>query len=193
MSQESVCNEEERNTGDEACVFFLFEGSEFELEDFDKADVRPLLKLVKPQCWIYSANVSHLIIISRSLFQVWEVNTSMKMRDAEFEARRLLDSLEAAPPQFRWVIFDTFIQSSSSVVVMSLWCSEVFVNQTADIPRSSAQMYARSLTEQQQEAPNSKLLGPWEVVMGVVAKVLQGFWLPPPNKHLLQHALLAAL
>ncbi|KAI3377772.1 hypothetical protein L3Q82_008919, partial [Scortum barcoo] len=49
---------------------------EFELEDYD-ADVRPLLKLA------------------------WEVNTSMKMRDVEFEARWLLSSPEAAPPQFQ--------------------------------------------------------------------------------------------
>ncbi|KAI3362953.1 hypothetical protein L3Q82_011630 [Scortum barcoo] len=84
---------------------------EFELEDYD-ADVRPLLKLA------------------------WEVNTSMKMRDVEFEARRLLTSPEAAPPQFK----------HPKII-------------------SQAQTYARSLTEQQQEAHGPKLLGPREVVM----------------------------
>ncbi|XP_044063034.1 actin cytoskeleton-regulatory complex protein pan1-like [Siniperca chuatsi] len=101
---------------------------EFELEDFDETEARPLLKLA------------------------WEVNTSMKMRDVEFEARRLLSSPEAAPPQFQ----------HPKII-------------------SQAQKYARSLTEQQQEAPSSKLLSPREVVMEVVPKVLQGFWLPPPN------------
>ncbi len=60
---------------------------------------------------IYSVNVSNLLIMSRSLFQVWEVNTSMKMRDVEFKARRLLSSPEAAPPQFQRAIFDTFLLS----------------------------------------------------------------------------------
>ncbi|KAK9513335.1 hypothetical protein VZT92_026876 [Zoarces viviparus] len=47
---------------------------------------------------------------------------------------------------------------------------------------SQAHEYARSLTEQQRESLSSKLLGPREeVVMEVVPKVLQGFWLPLPN------------
>lgn len=46
---------------------------ESELEDFDDDDARPLLKLV------------------------YEVNTSMQIRDIEFEARRLLDSSKATP------------------------------------------------------------------------------------------------
>ncbi|KAI3362628.1 hypothetical protein L3Q82_001706 [Scortum barcoo] len=100
---------------------------EFGLEDYD-TEVRPLLKLV------------------------WEVNTSMKMRDVEFEARRLLTSPDDAPPQFKH-------------------------------PKilSKAQMYAGNLTEQQQEARGPKQLSPREVVIEVVPKVLQGFWLPPPN------------
>ncbi|KAI3367161.1 hypothetical protein L3Q82_008218 [Scortum barcoo] len=102
---------------------------EFELEDYD-VDVRPLLRMV------------------------WEVNTSMKMRDVEFEARRLLTSPEAAPPQFQ-------------------------------LSARHRQIYARSLTEQQQEACGPKQLSPREVVIEVVPpKVLQGFWLPPPNTHL---------
>ncbi len=64
---------------------------------------------------IHSVNVSNLLIISRSLFQVWEVNTSMKMRDVEFEARRLLRLPEAAPPQFQWVTFDTRLQTAWSM------------------------------------------------------------------------------
>ncbi|KAI3377096.1 hypothetical protein L3Q82_000296 [Scortum barcoo] len=100
---------------------------EFKLEDYD-ADVRPLLKLA------------------------WEVNTSMKTRDVEFEVRWLLISSEAAPPQFQ----------HPKII-------------------SQAQTYARSLTEQQQEAHGPKLLGPQVVVMEVVPKVLQGFWLPPPT------------
>lgn len=46
---------------------------------------------------------------------------------------------------------------------------------------SQAQKYARNLTKQHREATSSKLLLPREVVMEVVPKVLQGFWLPPPN------------
>ena len=41
-----------------------------------------------------------------------------------------------------------------------------------------AERCARSLIEQQQEAPSAKLLSVQEVVMEVVPKVLQGFWLP---------------
>ncbi|GLD68818.1 uncharacterized protein AKAME5_002013100 [Lates japonicus] len=101
---------------------------EFELEDFDDDEVRPLLKLV------------------------WEVNNNMKMRDIEFEARRLLKLPETIPPQFQ----------HPKII-------------------SQAHKYAKSLTEQLQEASISNLLGPREVVMEVVPKVLQGFWLPPPN------------
>ncbi|KAI3376637.1 hypothetical protein L3Q82_017074, partial [Scortum barcoo] len=103
---------------------------EFELEDY-AADVRPLLKLA------------------------WEVNTSMKMRDVEFEARRLLSSPGEAPPQFQ----------HPKII-------------------SEAHMYARRLTEQQQEARGPKQLSPQEVVIEVVPKVLQGFWLPPPSTFL---------
>ena len=101
---------------------------EFEMEDRDDDVARPLLDLV------------------------WVVINSMKMRDVEFEARRLLGTPEAIPPHFQH-------------------------------PRilSQAETYARSLTEQQQEPPCSKLLGPREVVMEVVPKVLQGFWLPPAD------------
>ncbi|KAI3361515.1 hypothetical protein L3Q82_013662, partial [Scortum barcoo] len=101
---------------------------EFELEDYD-VDVRPLLRMV------------------------WEVNTSMKMRDIEFEARRLLNSPEAAPPQFQSSARHRYIRP-------------------------------RSLTEQQQEARCPKLLSSREVVIEVVPKVLQGFWLPPPTTFL---------
>ncbi|KAI3361453.1 hypothetical protein L3Q82_013624, partial [Scortum barcoo] len=101
---------------------------EFELEDYD-IDVRPLLRMV------------------------WEVNTSMKMRDIEFEARRQLNFPEAAPPQHPKII-------------------------------SQAQISAKSLTEQQQEARGPKLLNPREVVIEVVPKVMQGFWLPPPTTFL---------
>ncbi|KAI3361435.1 hypothetical protein L3Q82_013602 [Scortum barcoo] len=103
---------------------------EFELEDYD-IDVRPLLRMV------------------------WEVNTSMKMRDIEFEARRLLNFPEATPPQ---------LQHPKII--------------------SQAQIYAKNLTEQQQEARGPKLLNPREVVIEVVPKVLQGFWLPPPTTFL---------
>ncbi|GLD62933.1 actin cytoskeleton-regulatory complex protein pan1-like protein [Lates japonicus] len=106
---------------------------ESELEDFDDADAKPLLMLV------------------------WEVNTSMKMRDIGFEARRLLNSPEASPPCFH---------------------HPKIIN--------GAQKYARSLVEQQQEAPGYKLLGPREV-MKVVSKVLQGL-LGASSKHILEHA-----
>ncbi|GAA6226947.1 uncharacterized protein LOC108900338 [Lates japonicus] len=79
----------------------------------------------------------------------------MKMRDIEFEARRLLSSPETIPLQFQ----------HPKII-------------------GQAQKYARTLAEQHQEAPNSKLLGPREVVIEVVPKVMQGFWLPPPNTSL---------
>ncbi|XP_035851555.1 uncharacterized protein LOC118493887 isoform X2 [Sander lucioperca] len=104
---------------------------EFELEDFDEEEAKPLLTLV------------------------WEVNNSMKMRDIEFEARRLLKSPEDIPPCFQ---------------------HPKLVN--------LAQEYGRSLTEQLQSAPRSKLLSPRDVVVEVVPKVLQGFWLPPPSTFL---------
>ncbi|KAG7999883.1 hypothetical protein GBF38_001946, partial [Nibea albiflora] len=44
-----------------------------------------------------------------------------------------------------------------------------------------AHMYARILKKQQEKGPESRLLCPMEVVLEVVPKVLQGFWLPPPN------------
>ena len=45
--------------------------------------------------------MSNLFIVSHSMFQAFEVNTSMKMRDVEYEARRLLNSPENIPPLFK--------------------------------------------------------------------------------------------
>ncbi|KAG8012529.1 Mucin-1 [Nibea albiflora] len=100
---------------------------EFELEGYDD-DVRPLLQLV------------------------WEVNNAMKMRDVEYEARRLLSSPEAIPPRFQ----------HPNII-------------------SQALEYAVILKEQQEKGPRSELLSPMEVVLQVLPKVLQGFWVPPPN------------
>ncbi|KAG8008527.1 hypothetical protein GBF38_019725 [Nibea albiflora] len=100
---------------------------EFELEGYDD-DVRPLLQLV------------------------WEVNNAMKMRDVEYEARRLLSSPEAVPPRFQ----------HPNII-------------------SQALEYAVILKEQQEKGPRSELLSPMEVVLQVLPKVLQGFWMPPPN------------
>ncbi|XP_005942044.1 uncharacterized protein LOC102294219 [Haplochromis burtoni] len=50
---------------------------EFELEDFEEEEAKPLLRLV------------------------WAVNVSNKMRDVEFEARMLLQFPEAVPPKFQ--------------------------------------------------------------------------------------------
>ncbi|KAG8002256.1 Leucine-rich repeat-containing protein 75A [Nibea albiflora] len=100
---------------------------EFELEGYDD-DVRPLLQLV------------------------WEVNNAMKMRDVEYEARRLLSSPEAVPPRFQ----------HPNII-------------------SQALEYAVILKEQQEKGPRSELLSPMEVVLQVLPKVLQGFWVPPPN------------
>ncbi|XP_051263075.1 uncharacterized protein LOC127367353 [Dicentrarchus labrax] len=86
------------------------------------------------------------------LNMVCQVNNSLKMRDVEFEARKLLSSPRAVPAQLRHP---------------KIICQ--------------AQKYARILTEQQQEAPSSKVVHTREVVMEVVPKVLQGFWLSPPN------------
>lgn len=105
---------------------------QFKLEDFDEADAKPLLG--------------------------WEVNTSMKIREIGFEARRFLNSPEASPPCFQ---------------------HPKIIN--------GAQKCARSLMEQQQEVPSYKMLGPQEMVMKVVLKVLQGLWV-----HLLKHTLPAA-
>ncbi|XP_059201803.1 cell surface glycoprotein 1-like [Centropristis striata] len=70
----------------EDMIHFLMEESkntlrerlwEFELEDFDEEDAKPLLMLV------------------------WAVNMSNKMRDIEFEAQMLLNSSEPLPPKFQ--------------------------------------------------------------------------------------------
>ncbi|XP_027141196.1 uncharacterized protein LOC113747097 isoform X1 [Larimichthys crocea] len=76
----------------------------------------------------------------------------MKMRDTEYEARRLLISPDAVPPHFQ----------HPKII-------------------SQALKYAGILNEQQQKGPKSKVLCPMEVVLKVLPKVLQGFWLPPPN------------
>ncbi|XP_026213425.1 uncharacterized protein LOC113160408 [Anabas testudineus] len=101
---------------------------EFELEDFDEEDAKPLLMLV------------------------WAVNVSNKMRDVEFEAQMLLKSPQALPPNFQ------------HPKVLSV-----------------AQEYAQILREKKQEAPSFKLLCPQDVVMEVVPRVLQGFWVLPPR------------
>ncbi|KAG8000025.1 hypothetical protein GBF38_002147 [Nibea albiflora] len=46
---------------------------------------------------------------------------------------------------------------------------------------SQALKYAGILIEQKQQGPKTKLLSAMDVVLEVVPKVLQGFWLPPPN------------
>lgn len=45
--------------------------------------------------------MSKLHFMPNSLFQVWAVNVSNKMRDIEFEAQMLLNSPEALPPTFQ--------------------------------------------------------------------------------------------
>ncbi|AWO97917.1 Hypothetical protein SMAX5B_005497 [Scophthalmus maximus] len=89
------------------------------------------------------------------LKMVMDVLTSMKMRDVQFEARWLLECPEDIPPCFQ---------------------NPKMVN--------LAQKFGQILTEQLQATPGSKLLGPWDVVVEVVPKVLQGFWLPPPTTYL---------
>ncbi|KAI9531026.1 hypothetical protein NQZ68_000518 [Dissostichus eleginoides] len=79
----------------------------------------------------------------------------MKMRDIVFEARRLLMSPGDIPAGFR------------HSKLMNL-----------------AQEYGRRLTERLQSAPSCKLLGPRDVVLQVVPKVLQGFWSPPRSTFL---------
>ncbi|XP_071387157.1 cytosolic carboxypeptidase 2-like [Centroberyx affinis] len=81
---------------------------------------------------------------------MWEVNISMKMMVIEFLARIVLNSPEANSPCF----------------------------QDPQIIRL-ADKAIRSLMEKQQQRPGSSLLGPREVVMLVVPKVLQGFWINP--------------
>ena len=55
--------------------------------------------------------MSNQLIISPSLFQAFDVNTSMKMRD--------VSPPENIPPQFQWVIFDKHLLT---VTVQWLWC-----------------------------------------------------------------------
>ncbi|XP_051920770.1 uncharacterized protein LOC127600317 isoform X1 [Hippocampus zosterae] len=81
---------------------------------------------------------------------VFEVNTSMKMRDIEFEARRLLDSPEMIPSQLKHT---TILRK--------------------------ARQFAGSL--EQQKATYADLLNPRAMVIKVLPKVLQIFWLPPPT------------
>ncbi|KAF0029618.1 hypothetical protein F2P81_018723 [Scophthalmus maximus] len=89
------------------------------------------------------------------LKMVMDVLTSMKMRDVQFEARWLFEYPEDIPPCFQ------------NPKIMKL-----------------AQKFGESLTEQLQATPRSRLLGPSEVVVEVVPKVLQGFWLPSPTTYL---------
>ncbi|XP_060938064.1 uncharacterized protein LOC133014813 [Limanda limanda] len=93
---------------------------------------------------------------------VWEVSNSLKKRDIEFEARQFLESPKTIPPQFRDPRIISFAQEFSSI-----------------------------LKEQQKQPLTSKRLSPPKVVLQVVPKVLQGFWLPPedtclnmPSQHL---------
>ncbi|XP_071314238.1 mucin-16-like [Trachinotus anak] len=84
------------------------------------------------------------------LMLVWAMNVSNKMRDVEFEAKMLLESPETVPPNFQHPKV-----------------------------RCMARDYAKILTQRQQEPPSSKVLSPKEVVMEVVPRVLQGFWVLP--------------
>ncbi|XP_061675382.1 uncharacterized protein LOC133500564 isoform X2 [Syngnathoides biaculeatus] len=81
---------------------------------------------------------------------VFEVNTSMKMRDVEFEARRLIDSPEMIPPQLKH-------------------------------PRILQKAKQLAGTLKQQEANYDDVLSPREMVIKVLPKVLQRFWLPPQS------------
>ncbi|XP_069384996.1 uncharacterized protein [Paralichthys olivaceus] len=93
---------------------------------------------------------------------VWEVSNNLKKRDIEFEARQFLKSPKTIPPRF------------SNPGILSL-----------------AEKFSSILKERHQQPLTSKHLGPREVVLEVVPKVLQGFWLPPegtgmnmPSQHL---------
>ncbi|KAL7394880.1 hypothetical protein ABVT39_006170 [Epinephelus coioides] len=86
------------------------------------------------------------------LMLVWAVNVSNKKRDIEFEAQMLLNSPEAVPATFQ------------QPKVLSM-----------------AKKFARILRKKQRKAPSFKLLSPKEVVLEVVPRVLQGFWVLPPH------------
>ncbi|XP_049898379.1 uncharacterized protein LOC126389004 [Epinephelus moara] len=96
-------------------------------------------------------SMSKLHFRPNSLFQVWAVNVSNKKRDIEFEAQMLLNSPEAVPATFQ------------QPKVLSM-----------------AKKFARILRKKQRKAPSFKLLSPKEVVLEVVPRVLQGFWVLPP-------------
>ncbi|XP_035528022.1 uncharacterized protein LOC118335702 [Morone saxatilis] len=125
--------------------------SEVTAEDMSELLVEESKNTLRVQLW--DLELENFDPEARLLLKmVFQVNNSLKMRDVEFEARKLLSTPKAAPPQLR----------HPKII-------------------SQAQKYARILTEQQQEAPSSKVVHTWEVVMEVVPKVLQGFWLSPPN------------
>ncbi|XP_077577500.1 uncharacterized protein LOC144199616 [Stigmatopora nigra] len=81
---------------------------------------------------------------------VFEVNTSMKMRDIEFEAKRLLASPEMIPIELKHT----------------------------RILRKAKQL---AETLKQQQATSATLLSPRDLVIKVLPKVLQIFWIPPPS------------
>ncbi|XP_034545774.1 uncharacterized protein LOC117817275 isoform X2 [Notolabrus celidotus] len=81
---------------------------------------------------------------------VWSVNVNNKMRDVENEAKVLLNSQEALPPYFKHPKLLSVVKD-----------------------------YAEILSHRQKEAPSARLLRPQEVVLEVVPKVLQGFWVLP--------------
>ncbi|XP_072769016.1 uncharacterized protein [Nerophis lumbriciformis] len=83
---------------------------------------------------------------------VFEVNTSMKMRDIEFEARSLLDCPEKIPLQLK----------QPGIVKKALRLAESW---------------------EHQHTCCSQLINVRDMVIKVVPKVLQCFWLPPPNTH----------
>ncbi|XP_037610160.1 arp2/3 complex-activating protein rickA-like isoform X1 [Sebastes umbrosus] len=82
---------------------------------------------------------------------LYAVNVSNKMRDMEFEACFLLNNPEALPPMYQ----------GPKILRVAEKCAE-------------------TLRQKQEEAPSSRL-GPQEVILEVVPKVLQGFWKHPPT------------
>ena len=110
---------------------------------------------LRVQLWDFELEDRDEDVAKPLLNLLWEVINSMKMRDIVFEARRLLMSPGDIPAGFR------------HPKLMNL-----------------AQEYGRRLTERLQSAPSSKLLGPRDVVLQVVPKVLQGFWSPPRSTFL---------
>ncbi|KAG7499639.1 hypothetical protein JOB18_044459 [Solea senegalensis] len=128
--------------------------SEVTVEDMTQLLMEKSKGTLRVQLWEFELE-GYDAEVTALLNLVWEVNNSMLNRDVVFEARKLLKSPDEFPASYK---------------------NHKFV--------SMAREYGEILTEKLQVTPCSKLLGPHDVVMEIVPKVLQGLWLAPPTAFL---------